>query len=335
MNKKHTATPTPGTTSTLPTIRIIRTSSREQQDLLPAKLKEFEQAGIKVIFDDLPVDPDWAYVSAPAELRASLLTTALLEIESTVVMCARGGYGASDLLPLLPWRDLRKKAASPKLLVGFSDTSALHSALWHQLGWPGIHGPMPATSLWPEGAIGDHSLGPDVGCLLNLLGGRANGSSLGLEHLEYPTDAGSGPIEVEGWLFGGCFSVLTNLIGTPYLPENLEGAILFFEDIGEHPARLGRFLNQWQQAGLLRGVKAIVWGTLTQLGQNIPDCAEFVYRELARRVGDIPSYRSGDFGHVAPNWPLGIGAHARISHGKKGNVILEWNFAQTSLGAES
>ena len=90
-----------------PVIRIIRTSSREQNDLLPARIAEFQRAGIKVIFDDLPADPSWAYVAAPAELRARMLTTALLENESTVVLCARGGYGASDLLPILPWERLR------------------------------------------------------------------------------------------------------------------------------------------------------------------------------------------------------------------------------------
>ncbi len=330
MTKKHTVTSTSSTTTT---IRIIRTSSREQQDLLPGKLKEFERAGFRVIFEDLPADPEWAYVAAPSELRAKLLSTALLENESTVVMCARGGYGASDLLPLLPWDLLRKKSAAPKLLIGFSDTSALHSALWQQLGWVSIHGPMPATSLWPEGAIGDHALAPDVGRLLDLISGNIHGSSVKLRHVH--CHSSPGPVEVDGWLFGGCFSVLTNLIGTPYLPASFDGAVLFFEDIGEHPARLARFLNQWQQAGLLDGVRAIVWGTLTQLGQNIPDCSDFVYAELAKRVGHIPSYRSNEFGHIAPNWPLGIGARAKISHSKTGAVKLEWNFGQSSQGAVS
>ena len=330
MTKKHIATIT---TSPTTAIRIIRTSSREPQDLLPAKLKEFERQGMRVIFNDLPPDPEWAYVAAPAELRAKLLTTALLENESTVVLCARGGYGASDLLPLMPWDLLVKNAAHPKILVGFSDSSALHSALWQQLGWSGIHGPMPATSLWPEGAIDNPSNAPDITRLLDLIRGTVRGSSINLEYTS--NGASPGPVEVDGWLFGGCFSVLTNLIGTPYLPTSFHGAILFFEDIGEHPARLARFLNQWQQAGLLDGVRAIVWGTLTQLGQNIPDCADFVYSELAKRVATTPSYRSRDFGHVAPNWPLGIGARAHISHSKKGAVKLEWNFGQTSKGAES
>ncbi len=330
MTKKHTVTSTASTTIT---IRVVRTSSREQQDLLPGKLAEFERAGFRVIFEDLPADPEWAYVSAPAELRAELLSTALLENESSVVMCARGGYGASDLLPLLPWDLLRKKSAAPKLLIGFSDTSALHSALWQQLGWVGIHGPMPATSLWPEGAIENPAVAPDIGRLLDLIRGNIHGSSVNLQYV--PSGNRPRPVEVDGWLFGGCFSVLTNLIGTPYLPSSFDGAILFFEDIGEHPARLARFLNQWQQAGLLNGVRAIVWGTFTQLGQNIPDCSDFVYSELAKRVSEIPCYRSREFGHVAPNWPLGIGARAKVSPSNTGGVRLEWNFGQSSKGAVS
>lgn len=258
-----------------------------------------------------------------------MLTTALLENESTVVMCARGGYGASDLLPLLPWDRLRKAAARPKILVGFSDTSALHSALWHKLGWRGIHGPMPATSLWPEGAIEKPGSCADVTRLLEILSGATTGAGINLESFSH---AGAGPVECRGWLFGGCFSVLTNLIGTPYLPASFDGAILFFEDIGEHPARLARFLNQWQQAGLLKGVRGVVWGSLTQLGANIQDNADFVYRELARRLGEVPCWRSRDFGHVAPNWPLGIGADAHIQHTKSGAVKLSWNFAKPVAG---
>ncbi|MEY4632200.1 MAG: hypothetical protein RIQ81_2320 [Pseudomonadota bacterium] len=311
--------------SAKPVIRIVRTSSREQNDLLPGRIEEFQRAGVQVIFDDLPADPSWAYVAAPADLRARLLTTALLENETTVVMCARGGYGASDLLPLLPWERLRKAAARPKILVGFSDTSALHSALWHKLGWPGIHGPMPATSLWAEGAIENPGVHGDITRLLEIIHGRETGASITLESIH---SGGAGPVECRGWLFGGCFSVLTNLIGTPYLPASLDGAILFFEDIGEHPARLVRFLNQWSQAGLLKGVRGVIWGTLTQLGQNIPDNAPFVYQELARRLGEIPCWKSRDFGHVAPNWPLGIGADARISHARDGVVKMQWNLAK-------
>lgn len=315
--------------SAKPVIRIIRTSSREQTDLLPGRIEEFQRAGIQVIFNDLPADPKWAYVAAPAELRARMLTTALLENETSVVMCARGGYGASDLLPLLPWDTLRKAAARPKMLVGFSDTSALHSALWHKLGWPGIHGPMPATSLWPEGAIETPGKQGDITRLLEIIHGQATGSQIALESIH---SGGAGPVECRGWLFGGCFSVLTNLIGTPYLPASLEGAILFFEDIGEHPARLARFLNQWNQAGLLKGVRGVIWGTLTQLGQNIPDNAPFVYEELARRLGEIPCWKSRDFGHVAPNWPIGFGADARISHARDGAVKMQWNLAKPPGG---
>jgi muramoyltetrapeptide carboxypeptidase len=262
-----------------------------------------------------------------------MLTTALLENESTVVLCARGGYGASDLLPILPWERLRKDAAQPKILVGFSDTSALHSAIWCQLGWRGIHGPMPATSLWPEGAIEKRDASADVTQLLEIISGTANGASINLESLNHAVKAG--PTECRGWLFGGCFSVLTNLIGTPYLPAKLEGAILFFEDIGEHPARIVRFFNQWQQSGLLKGVRGVVWGSLTQLGQNLQDNSEFVYRELARRLGNVPCWRSNDFGHISPNWPLGIGSDAYIQQFNSGAAKLHWNFSKPVTGVTS
>lgn len=321
---------------TPPTIRIVRLSSREQVDLLPEKLAEFQRCNIPYLFDETAPDPDWAYVAAPVTTRAQWFTTALLENESSVVLCARGGYGASDILPLIPWEKLRLQKPKPKLVVGFSDTSALHSALWTQLGWQGLHGPMPATTLWPAGAIENPALSPDVTRLLDFLAGKTDTGSL---PLTAATSGHNDQPNISGTLFGGCFSVLTNLIGTPYLPQNFVDHILFFEDIGEHPARLTRFWNQWLQADLLRGVRAVIWGSLTQMGQNIPDNPEFLIRQLAARCPDIPMFTSTGFGHVAPNWPLGVGARAVIAangtENHRNSPELKWGFGSDKFNLKS
>lgn len=283
-------------------LRIIRPSSREQNDLLSPRIAELEAAGFQVRYDDLPPDPHWAYTSSTVAERAKALEAALTEDSTDVVMAARGGYGASDLLASLDWKKLG--SAKPKLLVGFSDISALHSALYARLGWPGLHAPMPATTLWKKNGA------EDVAALLanlgRFLGGGETSGSLPLTRVSR-----NAPAKIDGTLFGGCFTVLTNLIGTPFFPTSLAGHVLFFEDTSEHPGRLMRAFNQWRYSGALTGVRAIVLGSLRALGEKITDDAPFVYARFADQT-TIPVFSTPLFGHTSPNFPLMVGAAAEI-----------------------
>ena len=300
----------------IPKLRIIRPSSREATDLLSERLVTLRQLGFIVLYEDLPKDPNWAYTAATAADRCLALTTALAEVDSDVIVCARGGYGASDLLPLLPWDTLKNQR--PKMIVGFSDVSALHGAFYARLGWPGLHGPMPATVLWGK----DDVTSDTQALLLNLrqwVDGKSMTGSLPISPVAH---APHGPIQ--GRLFGGCFTVLTNLIGTPFFPGSLADHILFLEDTDEHPGRLTRAFNQWLQAGLLTGVRALVIGHLRNLGPNIPDSAAFMLAQFASR-SNLPVFHSPNFGHTSPNFPLAIGANASIHAGR-----LSWHLDQAS-----
>lgn len=287
-----------------PRLRIIRPSSREIKDLLASRIPGLKNRGFDVLYDELLADADWTYSAGTAELRAQALIAALREPWSDFILCARGGYGASDLLPLLPWPELAQ--LQPKLVIGFSDVSAIHAALYSQLGWLGLHGPMPATALWSDD---DGANTDDIDALVNNLEHWLTGICSG----SIPISAVSGvhPGQLKGKLFGGCFTVLTNLIGTPYFPRSLADHIVFIEDTDEHPARLMRALNQWIQSGVLNGVKAVVIGHLRNLGAQIPDCAPFVLQQFARRL-EVPVFHSPLFGHTQPNYPMMIGAEATI-----------------------
>ena len=304
------------------TLRIIRPSSREQKDILSSRLPMLQQRGFEVLYEDLELDDSWSYTSGTAESRSKAVIAALTEDESDVVICARGGYGASDLLPLIPWSKL--KQVRPKLLVGFSDISALHCGLYAQLGWPSMHAPMPATALWDD-STPETSL--DLQALFTNLQQWQKGSTSGSLPISSISD--NPPLRLTGKLFGGCFTVLTNLIGTPYFPKSLAGHILFIEDTDEHPARLMRAFNQWLQSDALVGASALVIGHLRNLGQNIPDCAEFVLKQFAQR-STIPVFHTPLFGHTHPNYPLIVGASGKITEGR-----LTWQIDRGSPSLDS
>jgi muramoyltetrapeptide carboxypeptidase len=117
---------------------------------------------------------------------------------------------------------------------------------------------------------------------------------------------------IQGRLFGGCLSVVTNLIGTPFFPRSLNNHVLFFEDTGENPGRIMRFFNQLQQSNALNGVKAIILGRFRQLGGGFDENPQQLYREFQERSG-LPIFSSESFGHFNPNFPLLVGSEATLT----------------------
>lgn len=299
-------------------VRIIRPSGRGGDEFLAANLVSLEAAGLRVLPPPLPVDLDadlWPYTAGSTQHRLAALSAALLEEESQVLLCARGGYGCSDLLPGLPWERLRH--SPPKWLVGFSDITALSCALWEKAGWPSIHGPMPASPLWGQNSQAD------IAALLALLGSDLSQPKQGTLSLSPLQEEPPLHRSVKGWLLGGCLSVLANLIGTPYLPQ-AAGAILLLEDTGENPGRLLRYFNQLLQSSFLDGVAGIVWGNLAALGSDLSPLE--VKAELATRA-PLPMWSSEDFGHLSPNYPFVIGAEATLDSTKG---LLSWHYDSES-----
>jgi muramoyltetrapeptide carboxypeptidase len=248
------------------------------------------------------------YLAAPDATRATALLDALTRPGVDVVMAARGGYGMTRLLPLLEPHVDRLRAAGPRLVVGFSDVTALHAWLFSRLGWQSVHGPV-CTSFGLEPPV-------TRAHLINVLRGRAAGSVLQGETLR-----GSGV--VRGPLVGGNLAVLTALVGTPFFPD-LTGCVLLLEDVTERPHRVDRMLTQLLQAtGGLRGVVGVVLGYFTdcddtQKGHRTQDTLREVLGGLSMPVvGGLP------VGHQAPNHALPHGGLVGLDAGGGTLTVLE------------
>jgi muramoyltetrapeptide carboxypeptidase len=268
-------------------LRIIYPASCSQPDLVTLPMKHLRDQGHEVRFDPIAADQSWTFTAGSVSDRCQVLMEALQEEDSHGILCARGGYGVSDFLPLMDFQ--RIQSLPPKVIVGFSDISAIHSAMYSRLSRGGIHGPMPGTDLWKGG--------DDIVQLLGLLCAFQRGQELKGQISLTPGQGVNGKGQIEGTLFGGCLSVLTNLIGTPYFPKSLSGHIVFIEDTDESPPRIIRYLNQWQQSGALAGVAAIVIG-------HLRNCAAECLHELYHQIGEryqLPTFYSEQFGHKEAN----------------------------------
>ncbi len=245
------------------------------------------------------------YLAGNDRHRAAQMEWALTLPEARAVMAARGGYGTARLLPLLDWR---RAAARPKLLIGYSDVTALLAYVSTRLGLAAIHGPMAATA--------DLAYRPDRNAFeafVRLAGGHAN-----------PREPWGLPCErlrggaAEGVLTGGCLSVLTALLGTPYEPD-FRGALLFLEDVREPSYRIDRMLTQWVQSGRLQRIRGIVAAKIAPVKHEGEEEIRKVLASTGKRLS-VPVWYGFPAGHTRPNYPLPFGVRARID--ARGRLFL-------------
>lgn len=261
----------------------------------------------------------YGYLAGSDDLRAGDLNTALEDPTIDAVWCLRGGYGVTRLLDRL---NLEALARWPKPVIGFSDITALLLAIRARTGLVSFHGPMsraPLTSFSrghfeqvlgraePAGVLA--GLTPPAGLLVPrsprvvaLHGGRA-----------------------EGPLVGGNLTLLLSLAGTPYFPD-LDGALLFLEDVGEDLYRVDRHLSQLKLMGVLPKVAGVVVGQFTDMKKGTGDGGALAFDEVLfsylAPLG-IPVAYGFPFGHVDDQWTLPLGVRARLDADAGSLALLE------------
>lgn len=276
------------------------------------------EAGLEVIARRYQVHYDPAmlarhrYLAGSDERRLRELAAALTDTGARAVFCARGGYGAMRLLPKL--EDI---ALAAKPVIGFSDITALHQLLQRRRR-VSVHGPV----LTQIPRLADmHAR------LFELLESDAPAADLtGTE--TYVEGVAEGP------LLGGNLSVLSRLLGTPFLAP-LEGAILLLEDTGERPYRLDRMWTHLALAGVFRQVRGIVLGEFTGCEDKDADYSSAdVLRELAAAAG-LPCAAGFPIGHGAQNQPVPLGVRVRLDAGGRRLTFLESAATGTAAAATS
>ena len=249
------------------------------------------------------------FTAGAAETRAADFMRAWADPSVAALVALRGGYGSAELLPLL--HHLRP-ALSPKLFIGYSDTTALLSWLTCTWGIGALHGPMIEARL----AAGPD--GYDEPSFLSAVRGEA-----GIE-LVPPglTTLRSG--EAMGFLYGGTMTMLSASLGTPYAFMPPGECILFFEDVNERPYRISRMLTQLRQAGVLARARALVFGEMR--GCDEPDGRITAADAVREATQDFhgPILFGFPSGHTTgPCWTLPLGALVRVVGATSPAVVIE------------
>ncbi|MDR7335435.1 LD-carboxypeptidase [Roseateles asaccharophilus] len=266
---------------------------------VPGWLRErgYEATLLPSCFGPPPLD----FLAAPDAVRLADVHTAFSAPNFDAVLALRGGSGCIRLLDAI---DLDLLAASRKLLIGYSDLTVLH-ALRTRAGIPSLHAPMPASDWGLPGAQADtdalfHRL--DTGWRAGDVVGRADRHPL--------TRGGS----ARGRLIGGNLAMFCALLGTPYLPD-LDGGLLFIEDISEEPYRVDRMLSQLRLAGALDRIAGLLVGSFSGAESSDAVLADHLPRLRCPVLAGWPS------GHGQPNRPLPLGVIAEMD-AAAGTLIL-------------
>jgi muramoyltetrapeptide carboxypeptidase len=247
------------------------------------------------------------YLAGTDAERAADLNRALRDPSIGAVWFLRGGYGTMRILDEIDWDAL---AAHPRALIGFSDNTAVHLAA-QRSGVVSFHGPHPHAPEFPGFARDE---------LLRVLTAAEPAGVL-----PFPPEGRAETLAggvAEGPLLGGNLSLLSSTLGTPFAIRP-EGAILFIEEVGEHPYRLDRLLSHLRLAGVLSAVAGIAVGGITESPQieGAPDAAEVV-RDALGGLG-IPVAIGFPFGHIDDNWTLPMGVRARLDADAGTLALLE------------
>ena len=218
--------------------------------------------------------------------------------EVSALFAARGGYGCQ---PLLAELDYEMTRYHPKVIMGFSDVTALLLALWHKSRLVTFSGPMPAVEMARPGWVNEK-------LLWALLGGAelSHVSYLMSEYLAAPGLEFLRPGDFCGIALGGTLTLLASLAGTPYMPD-FSGKIIFIEDRGEPLYRIDRALTQLRQAGVFHSPAAVVCGDLSRVRVGEEKLLNGFLREFFAD-DDFPVLFNFTYGHCPQSFifPQGI-----------------------------
>ncbi|HZN77129.1 MAG TPA: LD-carboxypeptidase [Micromonosporaceae bacterium] len=235
--------------------------------------------------------------------RLADLNAALADPAVRGVLCTRGGYGAQRLVDGI---DMAAVAADPKVVVGFSDITAVQLALWRGARLATVHGPGAAWLDERTGPASVESLRIALMTREPVIVKREPGED---------TAAVSVPGHAGGILLGGNLCLLAASIGTADLPD-LSGAILLLEDVDEPPYKVDRMLTHLRRAGAFRGLAAVAVGQFTRCADDWPVTVVDV---LVDRLGDlgVPVLGGLPIGHGAGQLtvPLGVPAVLDVEAG--------------------
>jgi muramoyltetrapeptide carboxypeptidase len=281
------------------TIGIVSPAGPIKREELERGIKIVESLGLRVKLGKHVFDK-YGYLAGTDTDRAADLNDMFKDNEVKGIICSRGGYGSGRIVELLDYEVIKQK---PKVLLGYSDITYLHTAIRQRTGLITFHGPMVASDM---GESDFAKLSYDL-----------------LQQFFIPQDViyttAISPLEAivhgkaTGALVGGNLSLLTSTLGTPDEIDT-KGKLLLLEDVAEPPYKIDSMLNQLKHAGKLEQAEGILIGDFTDCDAKDPETSLSFDQVLVDYLTDLekPVLKGFRIGHCNPNITVPLGTEATM-----------------------
>ena len=247
----------------------------------------------------------FGYLAGTAQQRVDDLHAMFADREVHGVFCIRGGYGSAQMLDKIDYGLIRN---NPKVFLGYSDITALHTAIGQRTGLVTFHGPVSLSHLtdWSQSHLRAAVFtGEPIGVLTN----PPESNPLRASHTLRTVRSG----RATGVLAGGNLTLVSTTLGTPYAIETA-GRILLLEEVGEDIYRIDRMLTQLRLAGKLQTAAGIVVGECKDCPPPGHDSAYSLGEVIDYLLGDlgIPVLYGLSFGHTVDQVTIPLGVEASL-----------------------
>lgn len=288
-------------------IGLICPSGPISQERLDCSISNLEQLGL-VPVQGINIMKQNGYLAGNQMERLEDLHTMYTDQSIKAIWCIRGGFGATHLLPHLDYKLIRKH---PKVLLGFSDITALHCALLTRLSISNFHSPVASSELTPYTLENLRNIIFGSSGQLVKIGTSPDNDDFFIQGKTAYERYVVKPGQAHGILWGGNLSLLAALCGTPYLKVNRD-FLLFIEDIEEAPYRIDRMITQLLQVLPLNLLKGIVLGVFEGCEKKAGTASQTLKEMMLEKFSSlaIPVIYGFPFGHILHQCTFPFGAEA-------------------------
>ncbi len=291
-------------------VALITPAGFAKKEKIDLAIENIKKLGLEPVFSERIFERYAGYLAGADEIRLQDLHTAFSDDEVKAIFCIRGGYGTTRLLDKIDYELIRQH---PKIFVGFSDITALHSAFYVKTGLVGIHGIVGASKFSEytyeqlKNFLFDNQQTFSLPCTWNEI--IAHGSGKGIS-------------------VGGNLSLLVSLIGTEFLPD-FAGKVVFIEEIAEPPYKIDRMLTHLLSATNLSEAEAIIFGTFHKCSPEdfeMTNEQSFTVQEIIEEKFanySKPVLFGLNFGHIPDACIFPIGVEICVNTEMKEIFVLE------------
>jgi muramoyltetrapeptide carboxypeptidase len=299
------------------TVMIVAPAGVEYQKLrLKLSIESLQALGLKVKVAENTLGRH-GYFPAEDEVRAAEVNQAFADEQVKAVIALKGGWGAARILPYIDF-DLIKK--NPKILLGYSDITALLNPIFDKTGLMTFHGPIAGDS-WNKFTTQNVKEILFDGVAQHMINPQEKGEFLTVRKNRTETIVSG---EAEGRLIGGNLSVLTSLQGTPFFPDT-KGKIIMLEEVGENIYRVDRMLTQLALGGHFKECAGVVLGGWTGVDSD-GGYGDFTLMDIFEQhfiSAGKPVFTGAMFGHIDEKRTMAVGCNVKIDADKGSVTMLE------------